>query len=874
MNEAKDQDTAESMPVVTTQNDVPPISMDQPPKRPAAQDDFRTKFKTEMCKSWIETGECAYSARCTFAHGLDEMRKKTHVTNKYKTRPCKRFIQFGWCPYGPRCLFIHNNSAEIDEDVGPLLSQDLMIILGGDADMSVPVRTPKNHQNNSTNQQQNQITSPSKTPSPAPPGEDIPCSTIPLPSGPAALLASVIGESPMPSTPNHLPPPVITSDNLMTSSLMHSNEYHPQTSSPLPIPSEADSHSPFPHPAAYQMSRATTQILSPLPSSAAAVNVLDSPSQHQPHNINSLYSINNNAGGVADANGLNISIGTNNNHHPPLIHSGSHVVDMAPPTLLPRASAPAFLCPPHLQHMQNMQNMQHSPHGHMLDDPMSPLIDPHDPLVFMSSQSNHSLLDESSPSLHPINLHHNQTNSNANNTNNNNNNGIFQNIHLPRLSQSQHLETQHVMHTSPSMYPHHPYDTPLHHPFPSPTLHSSTPAMFSFPHPSPGLQPSPQPSPPMLPARSSSSSLALPPHNSQPVTNSPANNKPSLFAIRAGLAADMHLQTSPLLHSSPTSPNRVVRRLSSSNHSPANPNVAGSNFQFSPPLPITLSPPSTSAYLPPPQQIILPSAQELDLDAFSISASTFSPPRVYDSTAFTSASVSNNNTNKNSNMLTSSPKPMTNSSSSIPLPHQQPATNSSPSTLKRTNLLLGHSQQQTHHHSQQQQQLQQHSPQSYHQQQSSSTAAHSSSANNNNNNSRNVAVLDTPTQQTDNAPPLAPSVKKQSNAVDSPSTDKKSSQNKDERQQGASAKAERETQKQKGIRSTDLSKGREQVASEHNRVNDSGKNDHSSVVVAKDVKGQLDDEGNGEKTNKFKNSNHKNKKNSNSKTQSVKEIVN
>lgn len=29
----------------------------------------KTKFKTEMCKNWIEQGYCRYGTKCQFAHG-------------------------------------------------------------------------------------------------------------------------------------------------------------------------------------------------------------------------------------------------------------------------------------------------------------------------------------------------------------------------------------------------------------------------------------------------------------------------------------------------------------------------------------------------------------------------------------------------------------------------------------------------------------------------------------------------------------------------------------------------------------------------------------------------------------------------------------
>jgi hypothetical protein len=35
------------------------------------------RFKTKMCRNFVETGECPYEIRCMFAHGDDEMRSKT-----------------------------------------------------------------------------------------------------------------------------------------------------------------------------------------------------------------------------------------------------------------------------------------------------------------------------------------------------------------------------------------------------------------------------------------------------------------------------------------------------------------------------------------------------------------------------------------------------------------------------------------------------------------------------------------------------------------------------------------------------------------------------------------------------------------------------
>lgn len=68
----------------------------------------KKKFKTEMCKNWIEKGKCSYSVRCRFAHGPHEL--ASHVKNAppaEKTKRCSTFRRKGYCPYGTRCQFIH-----------------------------------------------------------------------------------------------------------------------------------------------------------------------------------------------------------------------------------------------------------------------------------------------------------------------------------------------------------------------------------------------------------------------------------------------------------------------------------------------------------------------------------------------------------------------------------------------------------------------------------------------------------------------------------------------------------------------------------------------------------------------------------------------
>ena len=64
------------------------------------------KYKTELCKSWMETHFCVYGNRCRFAHGKNELNIKLQSSN-YKKKPCSSFLNYGFCPYGSRCNFIH-----------------------------------------------------------------------------------------------------------------------------------------------------------------------------------------------------------------------------------------------------------------------------------------------------------------------------------------------------------------------------------------------------------------------------------------------------------------------------------------------------------------------------------------------------------------------------------------------------------------------------------------------------------------------------------------------------------------------------------------------------------------------------------------------
>ena len=79
---------------------------------------FKTKWKTEICRYWEMYGECKFGDNCAFAHGDSELKQKK-LTFNYKTKPCKQFFELGYCSYGSRCQFSHkkqSQSGKCEED--------------------------------------------------------------------------------------------------------------------------------------------------------------------------------------------------------------------------------------------------------------------------------------------------------------------------------------------------------------------------------------------------------------------------------------------------------------------------------------------------------------------------------------------------------------------------------------------------------------------------------------------------------------------------------------------------------------------------------------------------------------------------------------
>ena len=76
---------------------------------------FKSKWKTEICRYWEMYGECKYGENCAFAHGDSEL-KQRKMTFNYKTKPCKQFFEFGYCSYGSRCQFSHKKEENLQKE--------------------------------------------------------------------------------------------------------------------------------------------------------------------------------------------------------------------------------------------------------------------------------------------------------------------------------------------------------------------------------------------------------------------------------------------------------------------------------------------------------------------------------------------------------------------------------------------------------------------------------------------------------------------------------------------------------------------------------------------------------------------------------------
>ncbi|XP_061537532.1 LOW QUALITY PROTEIN: mRNA decay activator protein ZFP36L1-like [Phycodurus eques] len=109
---------------VPADDEAPPSARPRPPPGPHVAEPappsprISARYKTELCRTFEESGACKYGAKCQFAHGADELRGLSRHP-KYKTEPCRTFHTVGFCPYGARCHFVHNAEELLEARAGP-----------------------------------------------------------------------------------------------------------------------------------------------------------------------------------------------------------------------------------------------------------------------------------------------------------------------------------------------------------------------------------------------------------------------------------------------------------------------------------------------------------------------------------------------------------------------------------------------------------------------------------------------------------------------------------------------------------------------------------------------------------------------------------
>lgn len=87
-----------------------------------------TRYKTELCRSYQESGQCKYGDKCQFAHGQHELRNMMRHP-RYKTELCRTFHAQGYCPYGPRCHFVHDTTIDRKNNISKNVSKSTSPII-------------------------------------------------------------------------------------------------------------------------------------------------------------------------------------------------------------------------------------------------------------------------------------------------------------------------------------------------------------------------------------------------------------------------------------------------------------------------------------------------------------------------------------------------------------------------------------------------------------------------------------------------------------------------------------------------------------------------------------------------------------------------
>ena len=71
-------------------------------------ENFKLNYKTDLCRNWMNDGNCEFENDCAYAHGpheLDNRPPAKNLNKNYKTKICKQWHEEtpGECTYGEKC---------------------------------------------------------------------------------------------------------------------------------------------------------------------------------------------------------------------------------------------------------------------------------------------------------------------------------------------------------------------------------------------------------------------------------------------------------------------------------------------------------------------------------------------------------------------------------------------------------------------------------------------------------------------------------------------------------------------------------------------------------------------------------------------------
>lgn len=100
------------------------------------------KYKTQLCRHWEMSRECSLGSMCSFAHGLQELRKVNDpmpayfpgrnnvgaLFSNYKTQICRNFLETGSCKFENYCCYAHGKEQlrSLTDPMPPVLPQVML----------------------------------------------------------------------------------------------------------------------------------------------------------------------------------------------------------------------------------------------------------------------------------------------------------------------------------------------------------------------------------------------------------------------------------------------------------------------------------------------------------------------------------------------------------------------------------------------------------------------------------------------------------------------------------------------------------------------------------------------------------------------------